>query len=165
MKKAFTLIELLVVVLIIGILAAIALPMYEKAVIKSRFAEAFTNLKTLADAVKVCEMENGVVVWPDNTTCAKFSNLSVDIGKIMEGTKDAASSTDNFAYTVDRGGLNGHDTIAVAQYSKADACLCIYDDGSFVGGSGEGDCREPAFDYDINKLLGLSNSEKICNCC
>ncbi len=61
MKKAFTLIELLVVVLIIGILAAIALPQYQRTATKARFAEAFPNLKTLSDAVKVCELANGKV--------------------------------------------------------------------------------------------------------
>ncbi|MBR3632227.1 MAG: prepilin-type N-terminal cleavage/methylation domain-containing protein [Elusimicrobiaceae bacterium] len=58
-KQAFTLVELLVVVLIIAVLSAIAIPMYQGAIDKSRWSTLLTPAKALQTAQAAAYLENG----------------------------------------------------------------------------------------------------------
>ena len=90
-NKGFTLIELLVVVLILGILAAMAMPQYFKAVERSRMTEAVTLLSNIASAQQRKYLQinqyakdyRGLDVAPAGATGAVYYTK----GDVTKGTK------------------------------------------------------------------------------
>ena len=113
MKKGFTLIELLVVVLIIGILAAIALPMYNKAVMRSRFAALMPIAKAMADSNEAYYLEHGQ--YASNPQDLPVQGQS----DYPEGTSVDLVSDEDYAYTMvyNEANLPDHNYLAFQKHS------------------------------------------------
>lgn len=118
----FTLIELLVAVLIIGILAAAALPQYEKAVVKARLAEVFVLAGSFREAQKMYYLANGAYALT-------FDDLGLTLPDGAQLLTPKKVSIKTFSYSFESGSTvsNVPDRVTVSHLPGGIALLFFFD--------------------------------------
>ena len=95
-EKGFTLIELLVVILIIGILAAIAIPSFLNQRSKGNDAEAKSTAVTAAEAMETCATDNN----GSYSGCTLASLTSIEPTLNGAGTRLTVGTATSNSYTI-----------------------------------------------------------------
>jgi prepilin-type N-terminal cleavage/methylation domain-containing protein len=76
MGKGFTLIELIVVLVIVGILAAVAIPIYSNAIEKKRGEACANNMRMILTAWQMYNLSSSIAYDPDKDPSTIFRNVS-----------------------------------------------------------------------------------------
>lgn len=99
-RTGFTLIELLVVVLIIGVLSAVALPQYRKAVFKAKWTEANVIINTYQKGITSYLLANGGYPSEEINFTGTSNSGALDVEIPSTGKNSTASCNGKFRWQV-----------------------------------------------------------------
>lgn len=134
-QKGFTLIELMIVVVIIGILAALAIPRFMRATTKSKQSEAKNILKQIYAMERAYRQEKDVYWITANAASAAAQNAFAGIGvEVMASARYTytIASTDagatNFTATATSGILDDDAAVDTWTINDQGVLTCSSDD-------------------------------------